>query len=158
MTIPRKRFQTVGQNVQKLIKPMLSKRGFSVSTIITNWNQIVGDELASRTIPEKIVYSSGGISGGTFKIRINSSALALEIQHMEPQLREKINTYFGYNAISRIKIIQGPVRDGNKETNKKRRELSKLEQIDLTKRLKKVSDPVLRNSLSALGSSIRRDS
>lgn len=34
---------------------------------------------------------------------------ALEIQHMTTQLLERINIYFGYNAVQELRIVQGPV-------------------------------------------------
>ncbi len=35
-----------------------------------------------------------------------ASARALELQHMEPQILEKIATYFGYAAVTRIHLTQ----------------------------------------------------
>ena len=39
-------------------------------------------------------------------LSVLSGAFALEIQHREKYILEKINTHFGYQAVSKIKITQ----------------------------------------------------
>ena len=51
MTIPRRSFKTIGTNVTKIVKPLISKRGFGNSEIINNWVNIVGDKLAQNIMP-----------------------------------------------------------------------------------------------------------
>ena len=109
MTIPRRQFRAIGNNIQKIVKPILGRRGFGVEVIVNGWVDIVGPLLAKHTFPEQISYPKGSRLDGTLNLRIDSSAMALELQHLAPQLQEKINMHFGYRAISRIKILQGPV-------------------------------------------------
>ena len=42
-------------------------------------------------------------------LRVGSSSLALEVQHLEPQIIERINSHFGYGAIARLRIQHGPL-------------------------------------------------
>ena len=42
-------------------------------------------------------------------LRVASGGLAMELQHFEPVLVERINAYFGYPAVARVKLIQGPL-------------------------------------------------
>ena len=87
---------------------VLRKRGFAQATLIRAWPTIVGETFARVSIPEKISYPPHRRSGGVLHLRVERGA-ALEIQHQEPRLIERINATFGYAAISRITIRQGPL-------------------------------------------------
>ena len=56
MTIPRRQFRAIGANIEKIVKPILSRRGFGVATIVNSWADIVGPVLAKHTFPEQISY------------------------------------------------------------------------------------------------------
>lgn len=99
----------VSQSVDRLTKGLLGKHGFTQGAIVTNWPEIVGEAMAQHTQPEKIVFSRDGVSGGVLHLKTDSGAYAMEVQHREPQIIERINTYFGYRAIERLKLIQGPL-------------------------------------------------
>lgn len=36
-------------------------------------------------------------------------AFGLEIQHLAPQLIERVNVYFGYGAVGKLRIVQAPL-------------------------------------------------
>ena len=93
MAIPRKRLRTIGADIEKIVKPILNRRGFGATTIVNSWVDVVGLVLAKHIFPEKISYPGGSRLGGTLHLRINSSAVALELQHLAPQLKDKINNY-----------------------------------------------------------------
>lgn len=95
--------------VDTLTKPLLDRHGFVHGAIATKWPDIVGDDMARHTQPEKIVFSKDGVSGGVLHLKCASGALATEIQHLEPQILERINTFFGYRAIVRLVLKQGPL-------------------------------------------------
>lgn len=78
------------------------KRGFVGLGIINDWPTIVGSRLANKTLPEKLT------KNGTLRIRVDGP-IATEIQHMEPQILDKVAVYFGYRAVHRLSIVQGPI-------------------------------------------------
>jgi hypothetical protein len=43
---------------------------------------------------------------GTLTLKVQSSQ-ATRLQHLEPQLIERINGYFGYRAIARLRLLHG---------------------------------------------------
>ena len=154
MTIPRRKFKTIGTNVTKLVKPLISKRGFGNSEIINNWVNIVGDKLAQNITPQKISYNNNSNVDGVLLLRVNSSSVALEIQYIEKQIVNKINTYFGFSAIGRIKIIQGPIPTPEKKIANKIKTVANTDKIELERKLNSVKDPDLRVALAALGTAI----
>lgn len=157
MTIKRFEIRTIGASVAKLTKPIFGKRGFGQGSIVTEWPNIAGNTLASHTAPDKISYRPNERSEGVLHLRIDSSALALELQHLEPQLIERINTHFGYRAVASIRIIQGPITREIKPEKKSRSALSRFDKDSLDKRLEIVSDPDVKAALLALGSEIVRE-
>ena len=154
MTIPRRRFRAIGASIEKIVKPILGRRGFGVATIVNDWADIVGPLLAKHTFPEQISYPRGSRLDGTLNLRIDNSAIALELQHLTPQIQDKINTHYGYRAINRIKILQGPVPKLQAKERFYKKTLNDEEKKQLGQRVDLVSDPELKTALSALGSSI----
>ena len=154
MTIRRYQSRSISATVEKLTRPIFGKRGFGQGTMINDWPNITGSVLAQHTFPEKISYPRGERGNGTLHLRIDSPALALELQHLEPQLLERINTHFGYRAVSSIKIIQGALPEKPQEIELEKRELTPSEEAVLDERLNLVSDPDLKEALRALGGEI----
>ena len=95
----------LGGIVAKTASTAFAKRGFMESRILTEWERIVGPRIACGCLPEKIVFPRGETRNGTLHLMARPAA-ALELQHLEPVIREKIAVYFGYQAISRIVITQ----------------------------------------------------
>ncbi len=109
MTIRRRQFRAIGATVEKLTKPVFGRRGFGSPAIVNDWPEIIGGILAEHTFPERIAYPTGKRSEGTLHLKIDSAALALELQHLAPQIMERVNTYFGFKAVADIRILQGPL-------------------------------------------------
>jgi len=141
--------------VERLTKSMLGRHGFVHGAIATKWPDIVGDDMASHTQPEKIVFSRDGVSGGVLHLRCATGALATEIQHLESQILERINTFFGYKAVVRIQLVQGPLpaRKGARQATPPR-PLSPEEARDLAGTVANVDDAELRDALAKLGRSV----
>lgn len=89
--------------VEPLVRPVLRAKGLAGSRILTDWESIVGRELAAHTSPEKISFPQGKKTGGTLTIAVENG-FALELQHMQAAILERLATYFGYVAVSRIAI------------------------------------------------------
>ncbi|MBH73970.1 MAG: hypothetical protein CMM57_10020 [Rhodospirillaceae bacterium] len=92
----------------KLTRKALGKFGFSYIGLITDWATIVGPDIAKMSAPEKLTFPRNKRDSGVLRLKAEGGA-ALEIQHLEPQILDRINTYFGYRAVMRLNIINGPV-------------------------------------------------
>ena len=95
-----------------IIDPLTAKRGFATADLIASWPDIVGPALAGWTAPEKIVWPRGNAaneaSAGVLHLRVDGPR-AIFVQHEIPQIRERLNGFFGYAAIGQIRIVQGRV-------------------------------------------------
>ena len=107
--------KTVGSFVPRLTRPAFEKYGFSAATLITDWATIVGADIARYTAPERLKWprrvedetadANRGRPGATLFLGV-AEGRALDIQYKTRQLVERINSYFGYAAISELRIVQ----------------------------------------------------
>ena len=77
--------------------------------------------------------------------------MATEISYLEPHILNRINQYFGYQAISKISLQQGPL---NKKTTPKKlanKPLSADAQSSLENQVQPIEDDRLRAALLSLG-------
>ena len=110
-----KDLQPLAFTLMPLAKKLLGKFGFVEADIITNWPEIIGENLAGYTHPLKIVFLKENRNNGCLYLSVASGAFAVEIKHREKYIIDKINTYFGYNAVSSLKIMQNSENILNKE-------------------------------------------
>ena len=101
--------QSVGRAVSGLAKRALDKRGFVDASIVNEWPTIAGTLIGGNSLPEKISFPRDRKKPGTLHLRLENGALSTEVMHFEPVLLERLNRFFGFRAVGRIKIIQGPL-------------------------------------------------
>lgn len=106
----------VGSFIGNVARKAFEEHGFPSAAILTDWQAIAGADLASFTQPERLTWPrgaddarEGAANGGTLILRVDGPR-ALEVQHVTPQLLERVNRYFGYGAVARLRIVQAPVR------------------------------------------------
>lgn len=139
--------------VSKITRKVLKQRGFAEAGIITDWPAIVGAELALESAPEKLVYPPGERLGGVLHIRV-AGALATELQHLEPLVIERINGYFGYRAVARLRLLQGPLPVEETAPPAPRRRLDPEAEAALREGLAEVPDEDLKAALERLGRAV----
>ena len=149
--------RAIGLSVEKLTKPIFGRRGFSGAGVVTDWKAIVGEHLARHTQPDRISHDGPKRVDGTLHLRVDSASLATELVHLEPQLIERINTFFGYKAVARLRLVNGPIGRTEEKPERSRRTLTEDEKSHLSKRLSDIDDPDLKAALEALGSGILTD-
>jgi hypothetical protein len=81
----------------------LARAGFRDATLILRWDEIAGPELARIARPLKW---SEGASGGTLTLKAEPGA-ALFLQHETRALCERINTFLGRQAVTKLRFAQG---------------------------------------------------
>jgi hypothetical protein len=84
----------------------LGGRGFAEAGLITEWAAVVGEDIARMSRPAHLAFPRGERKGGVLTIACGGAA-ALELQHMKPQILDRVNTHFGYGAISELRFRQG---------------------------------------------------
>ena len=105
---PIYRTRTIGSILPKVTKSVFRKQGFADVNIFTDWPSIIGAKWAQVTIPERLRIPRNR-EPGTLHIRVDTGSTAMLIKHVELELIERINSYFGYKAVKQLKLIQGGI-------------------------------------------------
>jgi hypothetical protein len=97
-------FEPAAKLLQDRIRTVGESRGFAVSRLLTHWSEVVGADIAAQSRPVKIGYAKGGF-GATLTLLVQGASAPM-VQMQLPQIRDKVNACYGYNAISRVVLTQ----------------------------------------------------
>lgn len=100
----RRGFQQASTLLADRVQKAAEGRGFAVARLLTHWPEIAGDRLAAMTRPVRISHARGGF-GATLTL-LTSGPVAPLVEMQLPQLRERVNACYGYNAVQRIVLTQ----------------------------------------------------
>jgi hypothetical protein len=99
----------------RALAPACRKRGFATVDLVAHWPDIVGPVYAETTAPDRLAWNRrpAGVGGdehepATLTIRC-TGGIALRLTHELPQVIERINMFFGYRCVGRIKLVQLPI-------------------------------------------------
>jgi hypothetical protein len=91
----------------------LRQQGFASAELVARWAEIAGAEVAAHSEPMKINWSRAADGNtaqpATLVLRVEGPA-ALEIQHLSALILERVNRFFGWQAIGRLALRQAPLR------------------------------------------------
>ena len=126
--------------------------GFVQSSVVTRWHEIVGERHAQVCMPEAIRFPPGEKSEGILQLVV-VPAHAPPIQHVIPEIMERVNRFFGYKAVSRVKLRQGAVKPPRAEARTAPPSLKPIP-MELGDSLRDIGDPELRTVLESLARSL----
>ena len=155
----------ISDKLKDINKKLLYKFGQLDYVIYAKWGDIVGEFFVQHSEPIKInsVLSTTNDLGERIYdkfLHVNvSPPIALEFQHFQNKIIEKINSYFGYKAIKGIKIHQTYVKKellkrSTKQVNLIKEKQDKLKIRETTPNL---NNKELEESIVKLGLSITKD-
>jgi len=143
--------RAVGVTLPSVTKGAVARRGFAEARLLLDWASIVGEALARHTVPERLARPRGE-GGGVLHVRV-AGAFALELQHQEPAVVERINAHFGHAAVSRLKLTQGLPAPAVRPRRRKRA-LGAAGEAELNRTVERIGDPRLKEALARLGRAI----
>tara|TARA_B100001778_G_scaffold290888_1_gene260630 strand:+ start:291 stop:764 length:474 start_codon:yes stop_codon:yes gene_type:complete len=127
----------LANTLPKQIKKIIKKNGFNFSSVVDNWTKIVGKEFSDHCYPINIKVIN---NSNTLCLVLNViHGKELEIEYGKNNIIDKINSYFGYNFISKIELkIMNRVLNENEKVDSRRsfgRNLSDIKNINLKEKL-----------------------
>ena len=148
--------KTIGDSLKKINRNISNKYGKIEYLIIAKWPKIVGQFFANHSEPNKISRIPDGENDTGDVIYSNylhinvSPVAAVEFQHFKDKIIDKINSYFGYKAISNIRLKQNfiPKKNYTKQQNSNKN--ISLDKLDI----KNMNNKELEKSLEKLNQSI----
>ena len=135
-----------------------AKQGFAARELVTRWTEIVGRETAAHCEPLKMQWPRP-VEGqpqepATLVLRVEGP-MALEIQHASDTILQRVNRFFGWSAVGRLALRQGPLSRKPKAKARLAPDAREVEEVAQT--LTSVEDEQLRAALARLGASIKRN-
>jgi hypothetical protein len=133
------------------------KQGFASTELVTRWRDIVGADIAAHAEPVKLQWQRQ-VEGeppepATLVLRVEGPVV-VEIQHQAAVVLERINRFFGWQAVGRIAFRQAPLVHPAPRTLPPKIDTAEAERIEST--LAAVTDDSLRAALGRLGAAIKR--
>jgi hypothetical protein len=131
------------------------KFGFIQSSVLTRWPEIVGERHARVCQPESIRFPFGEKTDGILQVVV-VPAHAPIIQHVIPEIIERVNRFFGYSAVAKVKLRQGAVQPPPASTAPRPAAPPSLRPVpvELGDSLRDIGDPELRAVLESLARSL----
>jgi hypothetical protein len=135
-----------------------AKQGFAARELVTRWTEIVGAELSVHCEPLKMQWprpvEGQAQEPATLVLRVEGP-MALEIQHASDVILQRVNRFFGWSAVGRLALRQGPLSRRERPVRSPAPDPGQIEQVAQT--LSSVEDDELREALARLGASIKRN-
>ncbi|WP_271078337.1 DUF721 domain-containing protein [Aurantiacibacter sp. MUD61] len=143
----------VSDLVPQIGRAAFRRFGFVQSSVVTRWPEIVGPHHAKVCTPESIRFPPGEKSDGIMQLVVLPAHAPL-IQHVIPEIIERVNRFFGYKAVAKVKIRQGTVKTPAAGEGRKATPSLKPIPMDLGEGLRDIGDPELRAVLESLAQSV----
>ena len=124
--------------------------GFVQSAIVSRWSDIVGERYAEASSPESIRFPAGRKSGGVLTLLVQGAHAPL-MQHLTPLIIDRVNRFFGYEAVYRLVFRLG--KPCWHAPPPKRPDLRPVPK-ELGEGLRQIADPELRACLESLAARI----
>ena len=128
-------------SIPKTLKRHLKKGGYNYSNIVDNWTRMVSKKISDACYPIKVKMGKE-MRNGTLILNVLHGK-EIEVEYEKNEIKDKINSFFGYNCISNVnlKIVQP-------EINSKIKYFQKIKNLDeVEAKMKEVNDDKLKISL-----------
>ena len=152
----------VGKTIRPLVKQLLGKNGIMQIELAAKWEEIVGEKLCSYVLPQKISFTKDERTNGTLHLMVFGGAFAMEIENNKLKILQKVNSFFGYEAINKIKILQNNnpenfLQKKNVYDKPKKNLVSENEKTYISEVLNGIEDENLRLRLENLGYAVLKN-
>jgi len=145
--------RSFGNTLPRGIKGILKKNGYNYSEIISKWNLLVGKEISTCSFPKSIKMKKGD-KNGTLILAVKRGD-EINVEYSKNEIINKINSYFGYQLISDIRLQTFNL----KEQFIKNKNIRKifLREEELKSKINKIKNNNIKSSLLELLKEIKND-
>jgi hypothetical protein len=150
-----KRARPLADVLRKTLNDAFAQQGFASTELITRWPEIVGAEIAAHSEPEKIRWprpiANEPPEPATLLLRVEGPT-AIEIQHLSSLILERVNRFFGWQAVTQLALRQAPL-TRRKPVKHAVPDLEAAARVAAT--LGDITDDALRDALARLGAAVK---
>jgi hypothetical protein len=146
--------RAIGDLMPEIGRTAFRRFGFVQSSVVTRWPEIVGPTHARVCSPEAIRFPPGEKAEGILQLVVIPAHAPL-ITQVIPEIIDRVNRFFGYRAVAKVKLRHGTVTPpaGDGRPAKPPPSLKPIP-LELGDSLRDIGDPELRTVLESLARSI----
>jgi len=144
------RSRAVSELLPTIGRAAFRRYGFVQSSIVSRWAEIVGPRYAEVSAPESLRFPHGERANGNLTLMVQGAHAAM-MQHIVPEIVERVNRFFGYGAVARITIRQGDIA---KRPPRQPPRTPQVSPVELGASLRQIGDPELKAVLEALAAGV----
>jgi hypothetical protein len=142
--------------LRKTLTDLFAKQGFASVELVTRWPEIVGAEIAAHSQPEKIQWPrspqrNDAPEPGTLLLRVEGPT-AVEIQHLSGVILQRVNQFFGWQAVGSLRMRQAPLSRASEHRRPAAPDPAATARIAAS--LTDIKDENLRGALARLGAAV----
>lgn len=150
----QRRVRPAGELLGKVGGASFRRFGFVQGALVSRWKEIVGEKYAEVSQPELIRFPHGARKGGMLTLLVEGAHAPL-MQHVGPMVIERVNRFFGYEAVEKLTWKQGRIPRGEPKVARPKPVAVPKE---LGEGLREIADPGLRACLENLAGHIAASS
>jgi hypothetical protein len=149
--------RTLAELVNRALDPLVAKQGFGESSVLLQWETIVGARIAALCQPIRLRWPLRGKlrspekpqEPATLTLRVEPG-FGLDIQHMGDAIINRVNAHLGWRCVGKIALVQEPLqRKAPKPACVARGDAAARERAE--RAAQGVDDEALREALARLG-------
>ena len=130
-------------SIPKTLKKHLRKGGYNYSNIVENWTKIVSKKISDACYPINVKIGKE-MKHGTLELNVLHGK-EIEVEYEKNEIKDKINSFFGYNCISNIRLKTVHLR-----LDKKKKIFPKIKNLkEIEEKMKNLNDEKLKSYLNA---------
>ncbi len=143
--------ETLDKHFRKLTASVFQKHGFAQGEVLSHWPEIVGEQVAAISTPERIRWPRGHEekSGGTLNVKVQAGR-GLDVEYAAAGIVERVNRFLGYQAVTALKVTQSH----NFTRTVKAKIPQPIASPQVLDRVARVEDIDLQAALTRLGASV----
>ena len=148
----------LGDLASRVLEPVIARRAGMTIDLVAAWDDLVGERHASYSRPERIVWPRRAHEDDPFKpgtlIVACDGARAIWLQHEAGEIVERLNVFFGFPALARIRIVQKQVVHLEQRPPRQEPKLDPQGARQLERLLSGIEPGPLRDRLARLGAGV----
>ena len=153
----RTRAKPLSDLMTGVLAETVARRSGMTLDLIAAWDEIAGPDYCECTMPERIRWPRRASDDDPFQPGMLEvacdSARAIFFQHESNEVLQRVNLFFGFEAVNRLRILQKPVKVATRQ-HRSMRALTPREEEHLGRMLEGVEDEELRKRLEKLARAV----
>lgn len=149
----------LSNTVPKVTGKIFGRKYIMLGRLLTQWTEIVGEDLANKTTPVKLRSMKDYKTGKRIStLDISASTADATLLHYRKDLiLERLNLLFGEGLITAIRFVPKAINESKPARNYRKKPLSFDEKEFLSSVLEDVEDDSIKEKLQKLGKAILQD-